>query len=73
MEEVEIGTGPRGLRRTERDEEEARELRLGAGVATGGRERTRGGRRACSRRGRGRPGRGRQAGSHHAEMGRAVM
>ena len=44
MEEVEIGTigaGPRGLRRTERGEGAARELRLGAGVATGERDRTR--------------------------------
>jgi hypothetical protein len=44
MEDVEIetiGAGPRGLRRTERDEGAARELRLGAGVATGERERTR--------------------------------
>ena len=44
MEDVEIGTigaGPKGLRRTERDEGAARELRLGAGVATAERERTR--------------------------------
>ena len=44
MEEVEIGTigaGPRGLRGTERGEEAARELRLGAEVAKDGREMTR--------------------------------
>jgi hypothetical protein len=44
MEGVEIGTigaGPGGLRRTERGKGAARELRLGAGVATGEREGTR--------------------------------
>ena len=38
MEEVEIwtiGAGPRRLRRTERGEGAARDLRLGAGIATG--------------------------------------
>ena len=36
-----IGAGPRELRRTERGEGAVRELRLGPGVATGERERTR--------------------------------
>ena len=44
MEEAEIetiGAGPRGLRRIEKGEGAARDLRLGAGVATGKREWTR--------------------------------